>query len=70
MRFVNLPYRDKKTRDSRKLTPNGVEEDLFNAEFMSAFASWLDYIPKFCYPNVKSCRYIAPVVKELLCALL
>jgi hypothetical protein len=30
MRFVNLACRDKKTRDSRKLMPNGVEKDLFN----------------------------------------
>jgi len=30
MRFVDLACRDKKTRDSRKLTPNGVEEDLFD----------------------------------------
>lgn len=30
VRFVNLTCRDKKTRDSRKLMPNEVEEDLFN----------------------------------------
>lgn len=38
MRFVNLACRDKKTKDSRKLTLNGVEEDLFNMVYLRFLA--------------------------------